>query len=93
MRPILKLQNELYLSLFTNYAIRQNGDFNSLSTAKKSNFIEQSLQKDNVLKSIFIGITIGMFTLQELEVYNFDSKVFNKRIVAMLTERLKSQIK
>ncbi|MCS3870726.1 hypothetical protein J3D55_003642 [Chryseobacterium ginsenosidimutans] len=93
LRPILKLQNELYLSLFINYAIRQNADFNSLSTAKKSNFIEQSLQKDNVLKSIFIGITIGMFTLQELEVYNFDSKVFNKRIVAMLTERLKKQIK
>jgi hypothetical protein len=93
LRPILKLQNELYVSLFTNYAIRQNADFNSLSTAKKSNFIEQSLQKDNVLKSIFIGITIGMFTLQELEVYNFDSKVFNKRIVAMLAERLKSQIK
>jgi hypothetical protein len=93
LRPILKLQNELYLSLFTNYAIRQNADFNSLSTAKKSNFIEQSLQKDNILKSIFIGITIGMFTLQELEVYNFDSKVFNKRIVTMLTERLKSQIK
>ena len=93
LRPILKLQNELYLSLFIHYAIRQNADFNSLSTAKKSNFIEQSLQKDNVLKSIFIGITIGMFTLKELEVYNFDSKVFNKRIVAMLIERLKSQIK
>ena len=93
LRPILKLQNELYLSLFKNYVIRQNADFNSLSTTKKSDFIEQSLQKDNVLKSTFIGMTIGMFTLQELEVYNLDSKVFNKRIVAMLTERLKSQIK
>lgn len=93
LRPILKLQNELYLYLFTNYAIRQNADFNSLSTAKKSDFIEQSLQKDNILKNIFIGMTIGMFTLQELEVYSFDSKVFNKRIITMLTERLKSQIK
>lgn len=89
LRPILKLQNELYLSLFTNYAIRQNADFNSFIYGEKSNFIEQSLQKNNVLRSIFIGITIGMFTLQELEVYNFDSKFFNKRI----TERLKNQIK
>jgi hypothetical protein len=93
LRPILKLQNELYLSLFTNYAIRQNADFNSFIYGEKSNFIEQSLQKNNVLRSIFIGITIGMFTLQELEVYNFDSKFFNKRIITMLTERLKNQIK
>lgn len=93
LRPVLKLQNDLYWSLFTNYAVRQKADFNSLSIAKKSNFIEQSLQKDNVLKNTFIGMTIGMFTLQEMEVYNSDSKAFNKRIIAMLTERLKSQIK
>lgn len=92
LRPILKLQNDLYWLLLTNYAVRQNSDFNSLSVAKKSNFIEQSLQKDSVLKNTFIGMTIGMFTLQEMEFYNFDSKVFNKRIITMLTERLKSQM-
>lgn len=92
LRPILKLQNDLYWLLFTNYAVRQNADFNTLSVAKKSNFIEQSLQKDSVLKNTFIGMTIGMFTLQELEFYNSESKAFNKRIITMLTERLKSQI-
>lgn len=92
LRPVLKLQNELYLSLFTNYAARQNADFNSLSEGKKNIFIEQSLQKDSVLKNIFIGMTIGMFTLQELEIYHSDSKVYNKRIIAMLIERLKSLV-
>ncbi|KQT33083.1 hypothetical protein ASG22_17835 [Chryseobacterium sp. Leaf405] len=92
LRPILKLQNDLYWELFINYAVRQNADFNSLSATKKSNFIEQSLQKDNVLKNTCIGITIGMFTLSELEIYNSESKVFNKRIITMLIERLKSQI-
>lgn len=91
LRPILKLQNELYISLFTNYAIRQNADFNTLTSAKKNIFIEQSLQKDLVLKNTFIGMTIGMFTLEEMEIYNSDSKVFNKRIITMLIERLKSQ--
>lgn len=91
LRPVLKLQNELYLSLFTNYAARQTADFNSLSEGKKNIFIEQSLQKDSVLKNIFIGMTIGMFTLQELEIYNSNSKVYNKRIIVMLIERLKSQ--
>jgi hypothetical protein len=27
LRPVLKLQNDLYGSLFTSYAIRQNADF------------------------------------------------------------------
>ena len=93
LRPILKLQNDLYLSLFTNYSLRQKADFTSLSSFKKQMFIEQSLQKDAVLKNTFIGMTIGMFTLEELEVYQSDSKVFNKRIITMLIERLKSQIK
>jgi hypothetical protein len=93
LRPILKLQNDLYLSLFTNYALRQNADFTSLSVGKKNVFIEQSIQKDSVLKNTFIGMTIGMFTLEELEIYHSDSKVFNKRIITMLIERLKSQMK
>ncbi|KFE97329.1 hypothetical protein IX39_20225 [Chryseobacterium formosense] len=92
LRPILKLQNDLYLSFFTNYATRQNADFNLLSTAKKNLFIEQSLQNDLVLKNTLIGMTIGMFILEEMKIYNSDSKVFNKRIITMLIERLKSQI-
>lgn len=93
LRPILKLQNDLYLSLFTNYALRQKADFPTLSSFKKQMFIEQSLQKDTVLKNTFIGMTIGMFTLEELETYHSDSKVFNKRIITMVIERLKSQMK
>lgn len=92
LRPILKLQNDLYLSLFRNHALRQKADFPTLSSFKKQTFIEQSLQKDAVLKNTFIGMTIGMFTLDELEIYQSDSKVFNKRMITMLIERLKSQI-
>ncbi|KQT21507.1 hypothetical protein ASG31_16570 [Chryseobacterium sp. Leaf404] len=93
LRPILKLQNDLFLSLFKNYAIRQNSGFETLSMPKKNIMIEQSLQKDSVLKNTFIGMTIGMFTAEELEIYISDSKVFNKRIITMLIERLKSQMK
>lgn len=92
LRPILKLQNDLYFSLFINYALRQKTDFSSLSISKKQIFIEQSIQKDAVLKNMLIGITIGMFTLEELKIYESESKVFNKRIITMLIERLKSQI-
>ncbi len=91
LRPILKLQNDLYLSLFINYTLRQKADFSLLSAFKKQVFIEQSLQKNAVLKNTFIGMTIGMFTLEELETYHSDSKVLNKRIITMLIESLKNQ--
>ena len=93
LRPILKLQNEIYLNLFASYATRQNADYVSLTSSKKRTFIELSLQKDSVLKNTFIGITIGMFTTQELETYLLDSKSYNKRIITMLIERIKSQAK
>ena len=93
LRPILKLQNEIYLALFESYAQLQNKDFSTLSAAKKRVFVEQSLQKDGVLKNTFIGIAIGMFTTEELATYSLDSKGYNKRIVTMVTERIRSQMK
>lgn len=93
LRPILKLQNDIYVSLFTTYATRQKSDYDSLSGAKKRTFIELSLQKDIVLKNTFIGITIGMFTIEELETYSLESKEYNRRIITMLIERLKSGTK
>ncbi|WP_263602577.1 glyoxalase [Chryseobacterium sp. PET-29] len=93
LRPILKLQNEIYLMLFQDYAGSKIPDFNSLTTDKKINFIEQSLRKDHALRNIFIGMTIGMFTADEMKTYISDKNVFNKRIMKMLTERLKSQMK
>ncbi|WP_312079051.1 glyoxalase [Chryseobacterium sp.] len=93
LRQVLKLQNDLLVDFFRNYASKQNADFDSLSTAKKHDFIAQSVQKDTTLKNTFIGMCIGMFILEELTVYHSDSKTFNKRIIAMLVERLKDQIK
>lgn len=93
LRPILKLQQEIYSSLFAAYATRQKSDYDSLTGAKKRTFIELSLQKDMVLKNTFIGITIGMFTVEELQTYNLESKEYSRRIITMLIERLKSETK
>ncbi|UJF29617.1 glyoxalase [Kaistella sp. 97-N-M2] len=93
LRPVLKLQNDLYLSLFKRYAESQNADFASLKITQKRTFVDQSLQKDSGLKNTLIGVTIGMFTPQELQTYSFQSKVYNRRIVAMIIERIKSQLK
>ena len=92
LRPVLKLQNEIYLMLFRDYALRKISDFNYLKTEKKLSFIDQSLQNDNVLRNTFIGMTIGMLTSDEITIYLSDTKSYNKRIIVMLSERLKSQV-
>jgi hypothetical protein len=93
LRPVLKLQNEVYLLVFENYAINLNIHFKTLSTENKWKLIEQSIQKDVALKNILIGVTIGMLTKEELINYLLESKTYNKRIITMLVERFKSQIK
>ncbi|WP_066439526.1 hypothetical protein [Chryseobacterium sp. CCH4-E10] len=92
LRPILKLQNEIYLMLFQDYAVSKISDFNSLTTEKKLSFIDQSLRKDHALRNIFIGMTVGMLTAEEMKTYIPDKNIFNKRIITMITERLKSQM-
>ena len=92
LRPILKLQNELYLALFAAYALRQHQDFPKATPAQKRNFVTDSLQKDSVLKNTFIGITIGMLTSQELEAYLQHSRNYNRRITTMIAERILSQL-
>ncbi|MBL7880593.1 MAG: glyoxalase [Chryseobacterium gambrini] len=92
LRPVLKLQNDIFMQIFRDYAMRKMSDFTSLKNEQKINFTEQSLQKDIALKNTYIGITIGMLTPEEITVYLSDSKSFNKRIITMLSERIKSQI-
>lgn len=92
LRPILKLQNDIYVALFKAYSVRQKTDFDSLTKDKKRIFIEQSLQKDIALKNTFLGKTVGMFISEELENYILDSKEYNRRIITMLMERIKSQL-
>lgn len=92
LRPVLKLQNEIYLMLFQDYAVSKISDFNSLTTEKKLSFIDQSLRKDHALRNVFIGMTVGMFTAEEMKIYISDKNIFHKRIITMLIERLKSQM-
>jgi hypothetical protein len=92
LRPILKLQNDLFLASFENYITKNKKDFYSLSTEKKLLLIENSIQKDIKFRNALKGIVIGLFTLDEYQTYIQNSSNLNKRMMNMLIERLKSQI-
>lgn len=92
LRPILKLQNDLFIASFLNNLAKNKIDFNSYSIEKKMQTIENSIQKDIKFRNAMKGIIIGLFTLDEYSIYIQNSSSLNKRMMGMLMERLKSQI-
>ena len=92
LRPILKLQNELLIAAFTNYIFKSKSDFHTQTAAKKLVTIETIVQKDMKFQNTLKGMIIGLFTLEEYLWYTKNASSLNKRMMAMLIERLKSQL-
>lgn len=92
LRPILKFQNDLFIEVFRNYAVKQKGVFFTLSPEKKMNYIENTIQRDIKFRNSLKGIIIGMFTVSEYKDYIQNSSNLNKRMMNLLIERIKSQI-
>lgn len=92
IRPILKLQNSIFIAVFQNYINKHKSDFVSFSPEKKIKFIENVLAKDFKLRNLFKGMVVGLFTQIEYLEYAKNTSNYNKRIFTMLSERLKSQV-
>ncbi|MGK4567987.1 glyoxalase [Flavobacterium sp. 3HN19-14] len=92
LRPILKLQNDLFVEVFRNYISKSKTDFYNFSVEKKMHFIENSIQRDIKFRNSLKGIVIGLFTVAEYATYIQNSSDLNKRMMSMLIERLKSQV-
>jgi hypothetical protein len=92
LRPILKMQNDLFIQVFINYAAKQKNVFFSLTPEKKMIYIENVIQRDIKFRNSLKGMIIALFTLDEYAEYIRISSNLNKRMMNMLVERLKSQL-
>ena len=92
LRPILKLQNDLYIEIFKYYILKNKLPFGEFSIEKKLVYIEKTILNDNKFRNLLIGITIGLFKIEEYIKYSKNASALNKRIITMLIERLKSQV-
>lgn len=92
LRPILKLQNDLFIHVFINYAVKQKNVFFGLTPDKKMAYIENVIQKDIKFRNSLKGMIIAFFTIDEYSEYIKNSSNLNKRMMNLLIERLKSQI-
>ncbi len=92
LRPILKLQNDLFIEVLRNYITKSKTDFYNFSTEKKLQFIENSIQRDIKFRNSLKGIVIGLFTVEEYTRYIQNSSSLNKRMMSLLIEQLKNQV-
>ena len=92
LRPILKMQNDLFIQVFINYAVKQKNVFFGLTPEKKMIYIENVIQRDIKFRNSLKGMIIALFTLDEYTEYIRISSNLNKRMMNMLVDRLKSQL-
>ena len=92
LRPILKFQNELLIAIFKAYIKRYKNAFYELPIEGKMNYIDNAVQKDAKFRNSLKGLVTGMFTLDEYQYYSENSSEISKRMMQMISERLKDQL-
>ena len=92
LRPIIKLQHDLLVVYVKEYLINSKKRFEEFSNVKKIEILTLVFKKDNALKTELKGIIIGHFTTDEFFIYCTNKTEFNKRILAMIRQRITSVI-
>jgi hypothetical protein len=89
LRPILKFQNDIYVAFVKSYL--ENMEVPGKKHAMQE-FLKLRFQKDVALRNSVLGLTMALFTSEEMEFYLPQKSELNKRIVAMLAQRLAEQL-
>ncbi|MEM5538432.1 glyoxalase [Olleya sp. AS48] len=92
LRPVIKLQNELFIQVFRNYIAKHKNVFYQLTIEKRLNYIENAVHKDIKFRNSIKGMIIGQFTTEEYEKYILNSSALNKRMMTIVKQRLQSNI-
>jgi hypothetical protein len=91
LRPILKLQNDLILSLFKVHIARLKMSPNGRDAAAKHQLVLAAF-KNIALRSELLGLVIGHFTQAEFAHFLIDQEAVRKRIYILMQQRIVSQI-
>ncbi len=92
LRPIAKLQNDLFLAMFRNYIKKHKNKFYELKLESRMIYVETAIQKDIKFRNSLKGAIIGQFTIQEYDTYILNSSALNKRMMNIVRERIQSSI-
>ncbi|MDY2586610.1 glyoxalase [Winogradskyella aquimaris] len=88
LRPIIKMQHDLFMAVFKNYINKHKNVFYELSQTKQLSYIENAIHKDMKFRNSIKGMIIGQFTEEEYTLYIQNSSALNKRMMNIVKERL-----
>ncbi|VAV86175.1 Glycerol-3-phosphate dehydrogenase [NAD(P)+] [hydrothermal vent metagenome] len=86
LRPIIKLQSDLFIEVFKNYITKHKNVFYDLSIEKRIDYISNAIHKDMKFRNGIKGMVIGLFTLEEYKLYIQNSSALNKRMMNIAKE-------
>lgn len=92
LRPIIKMQHDLFIAVFNNYIRKRKNVFYDLTLEKQLAYIDNAIHKDMKFRNSVKGMIIGQFTTEEYELYITNSSALNKRMMNIVKERLISSL-
>ncbi len=92
LRPILKLQDPIIHSLFRAEELLNLDSLEGKqkNEAEKRAYLVHYIQKNNKLKTLLIGVIIGILSQDEFDFYLTKRKTIDKRIIEMSVTRFLS---
>jgi hypothetical protein len=90
LRPILKLQHDCIMSVFSDFIQTHKIEFSHLSKEQREEIIHNSIKKNMALQSLLKGLIIGHFTESELSYWLLHKEQINKRIIQLCIKRVQS---
>lgn len=87
LRPIIKMQHDLFIAVFKNYIAKHKNVFYELSLSKQLSYIDNAIHKDMKFRNSVKGMIIGQFTEEEYALYIQNSSALNKRMMNIVKER------
>jgi hypothetical protein len=92
IRPVIKMQHDLLIASFKHYLQKRKIDFSVLSDQKKRSRVTSIFKTDNNYKNMTLGFIIGHFSDEEFTFYTANVSEVNKRILQIITQRIKDSI-
>ena len=92
LRPILKFQNDILIEVFKTYIQKRKNVYYTLNTNQKLNYVAHSIQKDIKFRNQLKGMIVGLFSLEEYELYIKNSSALNKRMMNLMIQRIQNQL-
>jgi hypothetical protein len=88
LRPIIKLQHDLFIAVFKNNAKSRKLILKNISNQKMIAFVDNLLFKDSNFRQLVIGLVIGHFTIDEYNQYIDKTTDLDKIIISLIDESM-----